>query len=235
MQPVFDYSVQVLFVAVVITVVLPVFLLPAVVISAGFALIGRLYLRNALAARKEVSAARSPLFSTLGDSTAGVTTIRAFGRSDIFATRYKQQTDNYNKVMRCAQRTCELRLTMHLLQMQLCEEGLDRWLELRADMTGALVSFVIGLLCISSGLSSGITGFLISTGTFLDLEFELQATSALTTSHRSRIYVEDPIRRQGYQQERAQPQFGAAYHTVLDRGRDGGGVDREESAARILA
>lgn len=50
------------------------------------------------------------------------------------------------------------------LQMQLCEEGLDRWLELRADLTGALVSFVVGLLCLSSGLSSGITGFLISTG-----------------------------------------------------------------------
>ncbi|GAA5982504.1 hypothetical protein JCM10908_006676 [Rhodotorula pacifica] len=145
LQPVLDYSVQVLFVAIVITVVLPVFLLPAAVISFAFFCLGRLYLRNALAARKEVAAARSPLFSTLGDSTSGVTTIRAYGRSDAFATRYKSQTDNYNKI-------------------QLCEEGLDRWLELRADMTGALVSFVIGILCLSSGLSSGITGFLISTG-----------------------------------------------------------------------
>lgn len=145
LQPVLDYSVQVLFVAIVITVVLPVFLLPAAVISFVFFCIGRLYLRNALAARKEVAAARSPLFSTLGDSTSGVTTIRAYGRSGAFAARYKRQTDNYNR-------------------MQLCEEGLDRWLELRADMTGALVSFVVGLLCLSSGLSSGITGFLISTG-----------------------------------------------------------------------
>ncbi|GAA5884595.1 hypothetical protein JCM3774_004798 [Rhodotorula dairenensis] len=145
LQPVLDYSVQVLFVAIVITVVLPAFLLPAAVISFAFFCLGRLYLRNALAARKEVAAARSPLFSTLGDSTSGVTTIRAYARSDAFAARYKRQTDNYNK-------------------MQLCEEGLDRWLELRADMTGALVSFVVGLLCLSSGLSSGITGFLISTG-----------------------------------------------------------------------
>lgn len=84
--------------AVVITVVLPVFLLPAAVISFVFFCIGRLYLRNALAARKEVAAARSPLFSTLGDSTSGVTTIRAYGRSGAFAARYKRQTDNYNRV-----------------------------------------------------------------------------------------------------------------------------------------
>ncbi|BGP58401.1 hypothetical protein JCM8202_001904 [Rhodotorula sphaerocarpa] len=145
MQPVFDYMPQVAFVAITISFVLPAFLLPAIVISLAFAGLGRLYLRNALAARKEVAAARSPLFSTLGDSTSGVVTIRAFGRSNAFASRYKRQTDNYNK-------------------MQLCEEGLDRWLELRADMTGALVSFVIGFLCLSSGLDSGITGFLISTG-----------------------------------------------------------------------
>jgi ABC-type multidrug transport system fused ATPase/permease subunit len=85
---------------VVITVVLPVFLLPAAVISFVFFCIGRLYLRNALAARKEVAAARSPLFSTLGDSTSGVTTIRAYGRSGAFAARYKRQTDNYNRVRR---------------------------------------------------------------------------------------------------------------------------------------
>ncbi|BGP51975.1 hypothetical protein JCM10450v2_007935 [Rhodotorula kratochvilovae] len=145
LQPVLDYAPQVLFVAIVITVVLPVFLFPAAVISVVFFCVGRLYIRNALAARKEVSAARSPLFSTLGDSTSGVTTIRAFGREKHFAARYKAQTDNYNK-------------------MQLYEEGLDRWLEERSDMVGATVSFIVGLLCLSSGLSSGVTGFLISTG-----------------------------------------------------------------------
>ncbi|GJN94069.1 hypothetical protein Rhopal_007133-T1 [Rhodotorula paludigena] len=145
LQPVLDYAPQVLFVAVIISVVLPIFLLPAAVISGVFFCIGRLYIRNALAARKEVAAARSPLFSTLGDSTSGVTTIRAFGREKHFAERYKAQTDNYNK-------------------MQLYEEGLDRWLEERSDMVGATVSFIVGLLCLSSGLSSGVTGFLISTG-----------------------------------------------------------------------
>ncbi|GAA6051563.1 hypothetical protein JCM3770_003474 [Rhodotorula araucariae] len=145
LQPVLDYAPQVLFVAIVISVVLPIFLFPAAVISIVFFFLGRLYIRNALAARKEVSAARSPLFSTLGDSTSGVTTIRAFGREEHFATRYKAQTDNYNK-------------------MQLYEEGLDRWLEERSDMVGATVSFIVGLLCLSSGLTSGVTGFLISTG-----------------------------------------------------------------------
>ncbi|GAA6057830.1 hypothetical protein NBRC10513_001157 [Rhodotorula toruloides] len=145
LSPVLDYGCQVLFVAVVICVALPIFLLPAAIISAVFFCIGRLYVRNALAARKEVAAARAPLFSTLGDSTSGVTTIRAFGRQEHFARRYKEQTDTYN-------------------QVQLYAEGLDRWLEERSDMVGATVSFIVGLLCLSSGLSSGVTGFLISTG-----------------------------------------------------------------------
>lgn len=49
--------------------------------------------------------------------------------------------------------------------MQLYGDGLDRWLEERSDAVGALVSFIVALLCLhGSGLSSGVTGFLISTG-----------------------------------------------------------------------
>ncbi|GAA5902469.1 hypothetical protein JCM6882_002761 [Rhodosporidiobolus microsporus] len=145
LQPVLDYSVQVAFVAIIISFILPIFLLPAATISVVFFGLGNLYIRNALAARKEVANSRSPLFSTLGDTTSGVVTIRAFGREEAFAARYKQQTDVYNKA-------------------QLYEEGLDRWLEQRSDAVGAVVSFVVGLLCLSSGLNSGVTGFLISTG-----------------------------------------------------------------------
>ncbi|GAA5833694.1 hypothetical protein JCM11251_003207 [Rhodosporidiobolus azoricus] len=145
LQPVLDYSVQVFFVAIIISVILPIFLLPAAIISVIFFAIGNLYIRNALAARKEVANSRSPLFSTLGDTTQGVVTIRAFGREQAFAARYVEQTDLYNKA-------------------QLYEEGLDRWLEQRSDAVGAVVSFIVGLLCLSSGLNSGVTGFLISTG-----------------------------------------------------------------------
>ncbi|SCZ98055.1 BZ3500_MvSof-1268-A1-R1_Chr3-3g06545 [Microbotryum saponariae] len=145
LQPVLDYSVQVLFVAITISVILPVFLLPAAFISAIFFFLGRLYILNALAARRQVASARSPLFSTLGDASTGVTTIRAFGREKAFSTQYRDQTDRYN-------------------QMQLYEFGLDRWLEERSDMVGATVSFIVGLLALRAGLSSGITGFLVSTG-----------------------------------------------------------------------
>ncbi|KAK4054059.1 hypothetical protein OIO90_003704 [Microbotryomycetes sp. JL221] len=145
LQPVLDYSVQVLFVAIIITVILPVFLLPAAVICLTFFFIGKVYVRNALAARKQVAAARSPLFSTLGDTTSGVVTIRAFDRTRTFAQGYLEKTDRYN-------------------QMQLYEDGLDRWLEERSDIVGALVSFIVGLLSLRGGLSAGTTGFLVSTG-----------------------------------------------------------------------
>ncbi|SCV74803.1 BQ2448_7832 [Microbotryum intermedium] len=145
LQPVLDYAVQVLFVAITISIILPVFLLPAALISAVFFFLGRLYILNALAARRQVASARSPLFSTLGDASTGVTTIRAFGREKAFSKQYRDQTDRYN-------------------QMQLYEFGLDRWLEERSDMVGATVSFIVGLLALRAELSSGITGFLISTG-----------------------------------------------------------------------
>jgi len=66
--------------------------------------------------------------------------------------------------------------------VQLYGEGLDRWLEERSDMVGATVSYIVGLLCISSGLSSGVTGFLISTGTLLLTACQLfRANSLLNT------------------------------------------------------
>ncbi|GAA5830407.1 hypothetical protein JCM3766R1_002706 [Sporobolomyces carnicolor] len=164
LQPVFDYSVQVLFVAIVICSILPIFLLPAAAIALVFFLIGKLYVRNALAARKEIASARSPLFSTLGDATSGIVTIRAFGREEYFVSRYKTQTDRYN-------------------QVQLYGEGLDRWLEERSDMVGALVSFIVGLLCLSSGLSSGVTGFLISTG----LEFTSRILYVVRSVNRNEL------------------------------------------------
>lgn len=60
-------------------------------------------IRNALAARKHVAAARSPLFSTLGDATSGVVVIRAFGRQRAFASPFMVQNDTCNKVCEISQ------------------------------------------------------------------------------------------------------------------------------------
>ncbi|KAM0754516.1 P-loop containing nucleoside triphosphate hydrolase protein [Meredithblackwellia eburnea MCA 4105] len=144
-QPVFDYSVQVLFVAIMVSAILPLFLIPALLIGALFAFLGRLYIRNALAARKHVAGARSPMFSTLADSTSGVVLIRAFQRESSFSTRFMNQTDTFNK-------------------MKLHEYGLQRWLEERSDFVAALVSFFVGILSLRGNLSSGTTGFLVATG-----------------------------------------------------------------------
>lgn len=92
LQPVLDYTPQVLLVAIIITVVLPIFLGPAVVIGLAFYGIGRLYLFNALATRKHVAAARSPLFSTLSDTASGIVVIRAYGAQRRFIDRYLRQT-----------------------------------------------------------------------------------------------------------------------------------------------
>jgi ABC-type multidrug transport system fused ATPase/permease subunit len=119
---------------------------------------------NALAARKQVAEARSPLFSILGDTTSGVVTIRAFKRARHFASTYLAQTDRYNQVGLRGP-LCRARLTpSSSSQMQLYEDGLDRWLEERSDIVGATVSFIVGLLALRAGIDSGTTGFLVSTG-----------------------------------------------------------------------
>lgn len=51
-------------------------------------------------------------------------------------------------------------------------------------MVGATVSFIVGLLCLSSGLSSGVTGFLISTGASLPF------ARALTSDRKSSAGLE---------------------------------------------
>jgi hypothetical protein len=63
-----------------------------------FYLVGRLYIRSALAARKQVAVSRSPLFTTLSDTATGAVTIRAFRRQRDFQGAFRHQTDVYNKV-----------------------------------------------------------------------------------------------------------------------------------------
>ena len=83
LQPILDYAPQVALVTITIAAVLPVFLIPAALISLGFVFVGRLYVKNALAARQQVSVSRSPLLATLGDVSAGAVSVRAFGRQEV--------------------------------------------------------------------------------------------------------------------------------------------------------
>lgn len=62
-------------------------------------------------------------------------------------------------------------------QMQFYESLLDRWLEERSDICGALVALIVGMLSLRGGISSGTTGFLVSTG--------LECTSASTCHYES--------------------------------------------------
>lgn len=220
---------------VVITVVLPVFLLPAAVISFVFFCIGRLYLGNALAARKEVAAARSPLFSTLGDSTSGVTTIRAYGRSGAFAARYKRQTDNYNRVSKASQfyrvpgsytnRSADATLRRGARQVARVAS--------RHDGSAGLLRrrFALSLVGVEFGYHGlpHIDGYVRCTAATVERE------PRLTSSRRARVHLANSLRRPRNQQERAQFELGPAHHPVLNRSRDGGGAFGKEGAASFMA
>ena len=73
-------------------------------------------------------------------SRAGAVTIRAFNRTKDFAQTFQKQTDRYNR-------------------FQLYEQGLDCWLQVRSDLVGATVAFIVGLLALSGRLDPGAFPF----------------------------------------------------------------------------
>lgn len=135
-----------------------------------------------MTARKHVASARSPLFSCLGDTTSGAVTIRAWYRQRDFADRYRKQTDTYN-------------------QRQLYEFALDRWLEQRSDFVGASVSFIVGMLSLQTGLSSGLAGFLISTG----LEFTSRILFVVRAINKNELSLNSAHRVIQYSQVEQEP------------------------------
>ena len=192
LQPVLDYAPQVLFVAIVISVVLPVFLVPAAGITVIFFFLGRLYIRfvspalplffSSLTLLAHASAVQERARSSqggLGRSLAALLDPRRLdlGRDDDPGVRARGalcgDVQGADRQLQQGASPPDFGYP-HLsgshadaasrLQMQLYEEGLDRWLEERSDMVGATVSFIVGILCLSSGLSSGVSGFLISSG-----------------------------------------------------------------------
>lgn len=131
------------------TIVLEAVLLPYTLV--GFAYVGILYeatRRYYSASSRELkrldNISKSPVFALLSESLAGVTTIRAYGASPAFAADFQRRVDTNTTAF----------LTMNLL---------NRWLGLRLDWMGGLVT---GFVCITAvttnALSPGLVGLCIS-------------------------------------------------------------------------
>ena len=114
-----------------ISVITPRFLIAAAFISLIYYAIGRFYLSSSTDLKRLESVQRSPLYQQFGETLSGVTTIRAYGDERRFIRDNQSRVDTHNRPF------------IYLW-------AANRWLALRIDVTGALVSFFAGVFIILS-------------------------------------------------------------------------------------
>ena len=118
-------------IVILISIITPGFLIAAAFISVLYFAIGKFYLSSSTDLKRLESVQRSPLYQQFGESLSGVTTIRAYGDERRFIRDNQSRIDTHNRPF------------IYLW-------AANRWLALRVDFTGALVSFFAGVFIIAS-------------------------------------------------------------------------------------
>lgn len=124
-------SLGIIITIVLIAMVTPGFLIAAFAITIVYLLLGKFYLCSSRDLKRLESVQRSPLFQQFGETLSGVTTIRAYGDERRFVR------DNLSRI------NSQLRPFLYLW-------AANRWLSLRTDLLGNLVSFFAGVFVILS-------------------------------------------------------------------------------------
>ncbi|KAG0260123.1 hypothetical protein DFQ27_003732 [Actinomortierella ambigua] len=171
----------ILSVVVIISFVTPGFLIAAVFISAAYIYVGMFYITSSRELKRLESITKSPLYSHFGETLVGVSTIRAFGAEHRFMEEVLVKLDNNNA-------------PYYFLWM--C----NRWLCIRVDIMGALVSFIAGILILINleHLDAGWAGIsLASALNFMGLFYWLvriytEMEMALNSVERVHEYLQMP-------------------------------------------
>lgn len=116
-------------IVVLISVITPGFLIAGVFITIIYFAIGAFYLKSSRDLKRLESVQRSPLYQQFGETLSGIITIRAYGDEKRFMRDNQNRVDTHNRPFIYLWAT-------------------NRWLALRVDFTGALVSFFAGLFVI---------------------------------------------------------------------------------------
>lgn len=122
---------SVISIVILISVITPGFLIAAFFIFVMFFAIGKFYLSSSTDLKRLESVNRSPLYQQFGETLSGATTIRAYGDQDRFIQDNLRRVDTQNRPF------------IYLW-------AANRWLAIRMDFSGALVSFFAGVFIILS-------------------------------------------------------------------------------------
>lgn len=121
----------IIFTVLVISVNMPIFMVPATFIVAIYIVLGVLYIPISRDLKRLNSVSRSPILHHLNETVSGLATIRAYGFERRFQAKNMSNLDNNNRAY-------------YWLW------SASRWLGWRLDLTSALVSFCTGLLILQS-------------------------------------------------------------------------------------
>ncbi|KAJ1965755.1 hypothetical protein GGI12_000547 [Dipsacomyces acuminosporus] len=130
---------------VVIAVITPAFTVGAIIVAGLYWAIGVLYLSASREIKRFESVTKSPIYTQFGETLNGVSTIRAYGQEARF------MKSNYEKI------DDNIRPFIYMW-------GANRWLSIRVDLAGALVSFMAGLLAVmaTGRMDAGLAGLSLS-------------------------------------------------------------------------
>ncbi|EOD24477.1 hypothetical protein EMIHUDRAFT_50939, partial [Emiliania huxleyi CCMP1516] len=148
----------------VVLAIVPVVAVAVVVCAAVFAAVHMLYLRSGVQMQRLYARAQAPLVSLIEESVAGGATIRAFGETHRFSSRLALLNDDASTAF-------------------LAFVGVGRWLAVRLETIGALisVSVCVALSALSEQLSGPIAGLAViwSFNLTITLNFLVLSTSEL--------------------------------------------------------
>ena len=128
---------------IVIASVTPTFLVFSLALSATFVYFFSTFLPTSQSLRRLETTSLSPLMSNFGNLLHGLTTVRAFAAQSRFQQRAISVTDSFQK-------------------MDHFYWSLQSWLTFRFDILSASSTFILTLLALSTGVSPGLTAFVLS-------------------------------------------------------------------------
>lgn len=144
-------------------VVSPWMLLSALVLLFLCARITSFYLSGARQVKRLESNAKSPVFEQFGSALAGIGTIRAYGKTEVYIDRMFGKIDD------------ETRASWHILLF-------NRWLVWRLDLVGAAFAVFVTAVIVHYRMEASLAGFALS--------FALHYSSALIWSAKQYADVE---------------------------------------------
>ncbi|EIW62518.1 multidrug resistance-associated ABC transporter [Trametes versicolor FP-101664 SS1] len=121
--------------------VAPLFIVPAVIIGALGALLGWIYMKAQICVKREMSNTRAPVLGHFGSAISGIVSIRAYGAQDQFKSESYLRVDRYSRAA-------------------FVYNGLNRWIAVRVDVMGTLLSVILAAyLVYSARVSASNAGF----------------------------------------------------------------------------